>query len=198
VGSEKLADMDLTPEQRRIRELEAKEAERLKQDEDAKGKETEAKRTAEVERHKEQLADTFMQAMELANLPKSAARFAFPRLARIYETADAVGLLVSPEQAAEVMRSGLMDEHKSLYSRRTEKGEELDVDALAGALTHWFGEDAWKAINRHAVGRFRASRAAGSALPLQPQQPPTEAQPQAGGKPARGGNFWKDLDKRHK
>jgi len=193
VGSEKLAEMDLTPEQRRIRELEAKEAERAQQDEEAKGKENEAKRTAEVERHKETLAETFLQAMEIAKIPKSSARVAFSRLAMLYQAADAQGLTVSPELAAEHMRAGLKEEHKSLYSRKNEKGsEELDVDALESAITEWFGEDGWKAINRKGVARFKAARARGMVAPPAPVQ---NAVPETAAAPERPGNFWKDLKK---
>lgn len=195
VGTEKLAEMDLTPEQKRIRDLEAKEAERLKQDDEAKSKETEAKRAAEVERHKETLADTFMQAMEIAKIPKSSARVAFSRLAMLYQAADGMGLQVTPEQAADVMRNGLKDEHKSLYSRKNEQGaEELDVDALESAVTEWFGEEGWKAMNRKAVARYRANKAQGVIAPPAPRE---EAQPEAQ-KPARGRNFWKDLNERLK
>lgn len=195
VGSEKLAEMDLTPEQKEIRALKAKEAERLKQDEEAKGKETEAKRAAEVERHKETLSETFMQAMEIAKIPKSSARVAFSRLAMLYQAADGMGLQVTPEQAADVMRNGLKEEHKSLYSRKNEQGaEELDVDALESTLTEWFGEDGWKAINRKAVARYKAQKAQGSIAPPAPRE---ETQPDAA-KPQRGRNFWKDLNERLK
>lgn len=198
VGTEKLAElaeMDLSPEQKRIRELEAKEAARLKQDEEAKGKETEAKRAAEVERHKETLSETFMQAMEIAKIPKSSARVAFSRLAMLYQAADGMGLQVTPEQAADVMRNGLKDEHKSLYSRKNEQGaDELDVDALESTLTEWFGEDAWKALNRRSVVRYKAQRAQGAIPPPTPRE---EAQPEAA-RPQRGKNFWKDLNERLK
>lgn len=195
VGTEKLAEMDLSPEQKRIRELEAKEAERLKQDEEAKGKETEAKRAAEVERHKETLSETFMQAMEIAKIPKSSARVAFSRLAMLYQAADGMGLQVTPEQAADVMRNGLRDEHKALYARKNEQGtDELDVDALESTLTEWFGEEAWKALNRKAVARYRASKAQGA---IAPPAPRTES-PSEPATPSRGGNFWKDLNKRLK
>lgn len=195
VGTEKLAEMDLSPEQKRIRELEGKEAERLKQDEGAKKKEQETQRTAEVERHKETLSETFMQAMEIAKIPKSAARVAFGRLAMLYQAADKMGEAVTPEQAADVMRNGLREEHKSLYSRKNEQGaEELDVDALESALTEWFGDEAWKALNRKAVARYRTQKAQGGAAPTPaPREEPVEPK-----NPFRGRNFWKELKERER
>jgi hypothetical protein len=194
VGTEKLAEMDLSPEQKRIRELEGKEAERLKQDEGVKKKEQEVQRTAEVERHKETLSETFMQAMEIAKIPKSAARVAFGRLAMLYQAADKMGETVTPEQAADVMRNGLREEHKSLYSRKNEQGaEELDVDALESTLTEWFGDEAWKALNRKAVAKYRASRTPRTE-PVQ-RTPETPPAPET---PSRGRNFWKELKDRER
>lgn len=193
VGQEKLREMDMTPEQRRIAELEAKEAERLQQDDAAKKKEEEGRQSAEVERHKNELAGLFIEGMKAAKIPKAAASVAFPRLARLYSAADAAGETLSPEQAGEYMRAGLMEEHKSLYSRPGEKpGEQvLDVDALEANLTEWFGEGAWKEINRRAVAKYRAARGQATQPVVAPQGEPTA--PERQGRPRKFD--WKALGK---
>jgi hypothetical protein len=196
VGTDLMAEADLTPEQKEIRSLRSREQERAKQDEDAKGKEADAKRTAEVERHKGDLAELFEESMEAAGLPKSSVSVAYPRLARAYMAADAAGVKLTPAIAADVLRSGIEDEHKAMYSKQDEKTGQsvLDVKELGSALTRMFGPDAMNALNRYAVQQYRASKGA-SVVSAAPPLATTPSEEQAQEAPAHKRDFWKELKK---
>lgn len=191
-----LEEKDLTPEQRRIRELEANEGKRRTADEQAKKKADADALEAEQKVHEEELSSLFLEAMKIAKLPRTSAKAAFPRLASLYQTAAASGIELSPEVAAERLRGALKAEQRALFYRESadprtgQKREELDLDALE----EWFTPEDWKAIQRRGVEKFRKNRLAGAQPPPQ-RAPPAEEQPTAAPK---GRNFWRELDKRTK
>jgi hypothetical protein len=195
IAREVVETEQLTPEQRRIRELEAT----LKADEEAKSKakqEEEAKaQEAETKRHIEEFSNLFMEVVKLAGLPQQSASVVGYRLASMYQAAEGQ---VDPEVAAERIKDTLRKEHVALYRKPGPPGADgkttsvLDVDALEAA----FSPEDWKAINRRAVEKWRTGRQPGAVAQPHPQHngsQPTHEEPE---RPRRGGNFWKDLDKR--
>lgn len=186
-----LQEKDLSPEQKRIRELEASEAKHKETEAQAKKRQEEEALEAEVRRHTDELSNLFLSVAEVANLPRTSAQAAFPRIAMMYQTAQAAGVELTPELAAERLRAQLQAEHKALFYKKTEQGEALDLDAME----KWFTEDDWKAIRKRAVDRWKASKAQGA--PVAPTQS-TQAAPQ----PTKHGtgpkSFWRELDKRVK
>jgi len=191
VGRELLEEMDLTPEQKKVRELERQLREREAEAE--KGKKTEAeKRLAEdTERHKAELSDLFMEVVQKANLPRESALHVFPRIARLYEAVESSGGKVDTDLAAERVKAGLHAEHRAMYYKPDGKGGQvLDVGAVVAML----GPEALDEIRRHAVQEYRTKVRGGNvAPPPQSRQPTEPEQPQK-----RPGNFWKDLDRRLK
>jgi hypothetical protein len=186
VAEEVTALEQLTPEQRRIRELEEREAAREAEARKAKDEEGKKAQEAEVERHREEFANVFLDVTQRAGIPRESAQVAFHRLAAMYQAA---GGELDPDVAAVRLKDALRKEHTALY--RKQDGA-LDLDAFEASLTP---ED-WKAINRRAVEKYRASRGAGGA----PRPPPVaEEQPVA---PTNGtskpGNFWKRLEKQYR
>lgn len=184
--AQEVTDLEqLTPEQRRIRELEGREAERVTADAKTK-KEAEAKAEKALEdRYTNEFSDIFMDVMERAGLPRESASPAGHRLALMYQAADGE---LDPDVAAVRLKDALRKEHTSLYRR---KDGALDLDAFEASLT----ADDWKAINRRAVERYRAQRRPGAAPSTPaPRQEPQQEQPTNGSR--RPGNFWKELDKR--
>lgn len=196
---EYFSERELTPEQKRIRELEAKEKERQAKDSEAKTKaEQEALETEEAH-HRDELSALFLDVMELARLPKSSSRAAFARIAPLYQAAQSTGVEISPEVAAERVKGALRAEQKALFYKegldaKGQKTQVLDLDAME----EWFSPEEWTAINRRAVEKFRARRTSAAApSPVKPQA--TQEQMQAGDKSTPGRkNFWKEVDKRFK
>lgn len=174
----------LTPEQKRIRELEQKAAEREEADRKAKEEEGKKAEGAETERHREQFSTLFLDVMQRAGLPRESAGMAFPRLATLYQAADVAGVEVDPDVAAERLKDAFRKEHTALYRK---KDGTLDLDAFEASLTP---ED-WKALNRRAVEKFRAARAGGAPV-VQPKQPAVEQREEKQTNGARR-NFWKTL-----
>jgi hypothetical protein len=187
IAEEVTALEQLTPEQRRIRELEEREAAREAEARKAKDEEGKKAQEAEVERHREEFANVFLDVTQRAGIPRESAQVAFHRLAAMYQAA---GGELDPDVAAVRLKDALRKEHTALY--RKQDGA-LDLDALEASLTP---ED-WKAINRRAVEKYRASRGI-SGAPRPPPQPIEEhpEPPTSGAK--RGGNFWKTLDKQYR
>lgn len=177
----------LTPEQRRIRELEqqlkAEDTRKSKAQEEEKAKALEA----DTERHKEEFAALFLDVMQRAGLPRESATAAYYRLASMYQAADAAQAQLDPDVAAERLKHDLRSEHTALFRKRDGS---LDLDAFEASLSP---ED-WKAINKRAVEKYLAGRNGGKA----PQRPAQEAAPEAQQAPAksRPGHFWKELDRR--
>lgn len=184
--AQEVTDLEqLTPEQRRIRELEGREAERAAADAKAK-KDAEVKaEKAEEERYTKEFSDLFVDVMERAGLPRQSASPAGHRLALMYQAA---GGELDPDVAAVRLKDALRKEYAALYRG---KDGVLDLDAFEASLTP---ED-WKAINKRAVEKYRAQRRPGAAPPPPaPRQDPQQEQPTSA--PKRPGNFWKELDKR--
>lgn len=174
----------LTPEQKRIRELEQQVAQREEAERKAKEEEGKKAEGAETERYREQFSNLFLEVLNIVKLPPSSLKAAGKRLASMYESADATEVELDPQTAAEHLREHLRQEHTALY--RKPDGA-LDLDAFEASLTP---ED-WKALNRRAVEKFRAARA-GGAPPVQPKQPAVEQRTET--KPnGKGGSFWKTL-----
>ncbi len=185
-----LQEKDLTPEQKRIRELEAETAKHKETEAQAKKRQEEEALEAEVARHADELSNLFLVVAEAAKLPRTSARAVFPRLAMMYQTAASAGVELTPEIAAERLRGHLLAEHKALFYKKTEQGEELDLDALE----KWFSDDDWKTIRKRAVERWKAHKT--QAAPVAPVQSAPAAAPQAGKRGQAAQNFWRELDKR--
>lgn len=188
VGREKLEEMELTPEQKKIREYERREEARKEEEAKRQNEEKSAKEKAEEERHVGELSELFTSVMEKAGLPKESAGAVFPRIARLYEAVEGSGGQVDPDLAAERVKSALQAEHRALYWKPGTDGKpSLNHEALKAML----GDDAYKELRRAAVAEYRASKAGGVAPPPQPIQR-TEPEP----KPQKPGNFWKELERR--
>lgn len=176
----------LTPEQRRIRELEQK----LQADEQTKAKskkEEEAKAfNARKDKYTDEFSGLFLEVMQRAGLPRESATASFYRLAAKYQAADAAGAQLDPDVAAESLKHELRAEHTALFRK---KDGTLDLDAFEATLSP---ED-WKALNKRAVEKYLAARGGGK----QPQPRQTEEAPEQPETPGRGrpGNFWKQLDR---
>lgn len=189
VAQEVMETEALTPEQRRIRELE----QTLQQEEAAKtkakkGEEAKAAE-AETQRHIEEFSNLFLDVMQRAGLPRGSATASFYRLSAMYQAADAAGAQLDPDVAAERLKHAMRDEHTALFRK---KDGALDLDAFEAS----FSPEDWKAINRRAVEKYRASR---SGRPTVQQAPAPQAAPGNGAsRPSRPGNFWKELDQRLK
>lgn len=183
-----LQEKELTPEQKRIRELEAETAKHKETEAQAKKRQEEEALEAEVRRHTDELSTLFLGVAEAANLPRTSAQAAFPRIALMYQTAQQAGVELTPEIAAERLRSQLQAEHKALFYKKTEQGEVLDLDALE----KWFSDEDWKTIRKRAVDRWKASKT--QAPPAAPAQ---AVAPQPAMKTGRSSaNFWRELDKK--
>lgn len=196
---EYFTEKELTTEQKRIRELEAKEAEWQAKDADAKKKADKEAEEAEQARHEDELSNLFLEVMQLARLPKTSSRPAFMRIASLYQSASETGVELTPELAAERVKGALKAEQKALFykesvdPRTDQKTQVLDMDAME----EWFSEEDWKAINRRAVEKFRQRRAGGPPPAVQ-RQGTTQEQPPPSSKGAGRKNFWKELDTRIK
>lgn len=186
-----LQEKELTPEQKRIRELEAETAKHKETEAQAKKRQEEEALEAEVQRHTDELSNLFLGVAEVANLPRTSAQAAFPRIALMYQTAQAAGVELTPEIAAERLRSQLQAEHKALFYKKTEQGETLDLDALE----KWFTEEDWKTIRKRAVDRWKASKTQAPPMAAA-QSAQTATTPQPGKRGQATQNFWRDLDKR--
>jgi hypothetical protein len=190
-----LSEKDLTPEQKRIRELEGKEKERADADTKAKQQADQQKLDAEVAEHTDQLSQLFLEVMAQAKLPKSSSKAVFPRLASLYQTAAAAGVEITPDVAAERVRGALKAEQKALFYReevdaRGQKREVLDMEAIE----EWFSPEDWTAINRRAVAKYKASRQPGAPAPQQRQ--PVDSAPSVDAKHTPRRDFWRELKAR--
>lgn len=191
VAQEVMETEALTPEQRRIRELEqqlqAEDAAKAK----AKDEETKKASDADMERHKEEFSNLFLDVMERAGLPKESATVAYYRLASMYQAADAAGATLDPDVAAEHLKGAMRSEHTALFRK---KDGSLDLDAFEASLSP---ED-WKAINKRAVEKYRAGRG-GVPKPLPTPTPQQDTPPaQTNGTKRPVGNAWfKSLDKQY-
>lgn len=155
---EAIEDERLTPEQKRIRELEGNERKRLEAEETQKTEAQKVKEAEEEEQHVEQLSTLFTEVMQKTGLKVGSARAAFHRVAMLYQSAAALGKEVDPDLAAAHVRQTLMDEHKALF---TKPDGAMDMDALAD----WLGEDGWKQVQAHSLARWRARKTPGGATP---------------------------------
>jgi hypothetical protein len=145
----------MTPDQRRAHDLEQKLKQFETEKQKAEREKQEQAHTAEVERHKDEFANLFVQTMESLGLPKSSGRFVVPRMAQLYAQNEAAGLESSPEEmAAHVMR-GLEAEHRGVLSG-------LDGDALLERL----GSDVVRKVLGAHLARVNAKRRGGAPPPV--------------------------------
>jgi hypothetical protein len=158
----------MTPEQRKLHELEK----RLKGHDEEKAKaEEEQKKTAhgqEVERHKNELASLFLETMERTGLPKSSGRFVISRMASLYAQNDAAGLESTPDEMAEHVMAGLRAEQQGMLGG-------LDGEAL---LSH-LGPDVVTKVLQANLAKVRQKRG-GAPVAQQPTSPRVAAKPPAG------------------
>lgn len=189
VAQETMDTEAMTPEQRRIRELE----QQLQAEADAKTKAKDAeKRKADTEaeeRYKHEFSDLFLDVMQRAGLPKESATASFYRLAAMFQAADAAGTQLDPDVAAEHLKHAMRTEHIALYRN---KDGTLNIQAFRESLTP---ED-WKAINKEAVAQYMATRRGGQQPAPLVEAKPNGAQPQPTNGTTKPGRFWKELDKR--
>lgn len=185
VGRDLLEDMELEkdPLKKELRDAKRALAEKERAEEEAKAKAEETKLSQAAEHHKEELSTLFLDVMNRAKLPKTSAQEVFPRLARLYQAADASGATVDPDLAAEHVRSALMAEHKAIFSQE-------DGAWNFDALEEWIGEEGMKALNRRAYAKWKQQKAGTQPPPAQQQTAPEPRQEAR----TRGSNFWKQLD----
>lgn len=178
---EAIEEQKLTPEQRRIRDLERTMQEKEEAEANSKKQAEEKALEQETQRHVEQLSAIFLEVMTKAGLPKTSSRQAFPRIAALYQAAEAAGVELTPEVVAERVKSSLRDEHKALIGS-------MSMDELA----EWFGAEKMKAIRQHAVEQYKRNKAAPTQAPAMSAQPqrqtPRERQTNSG--PTKGSSEW--------
>jgi hypothetical protein len=192
VGRDLLEEMELTPEQKKVKALEQQLRQRDEESEKGKREQQAKAEAEETERHKEELAELFTTVMEKAALPRESAAAVFPRLANLYAAVEGSGGKVDPDLAAERIKSTIQAEHRALYYKPDGKGgQTLNVEAMEAML----GPEAMREIRQHAVNKYRQQKAAGGAAPPPPAQRQQAQEPE---QPRRGGSFWKELDKRLK
>lgn len=191
VAQETMEAEQLTPEQRRIRELELQ----LQAEEESKAKakkDEEAKALdADTQRHVEDFSNLFLDVMQRAGLPRESAQVAYYRLAAMYQTADAAGEPLDPDLAAAHLKTAMREEHTALFRK---KDGTLDLDAFEASLTT---ED-WKALNKRAVEKYMASRGTRPVEAPAQQAPaqPTNGATSNGAKRPVGSQWFRELQKR--
>jgi hypothetical protein len=153
---------ELSPEAKRVKELEEKLA--AQEAEKKKGEEAEKKKAwqADYDKHLNELSDTFTKVLEKAGVPKASARRAFPYVAQLYALADGEGKPVDIEVAAAHVRERFSEEHDWLY--RDPKSKALNVEALKAR----YSPEDWKAIQRAAVREYMAGKNKGGTTPPPP------------------------------
>lgn len=159
----------LSPEQRRIRELEAREKEREETDRKSKA-EAEEKELQELTKQKlDDIGGRIMAALEKVGLPKESAPWAVKRMAALVARADAEGFDLSAEQLASVVRG------------------EFDAEARAFTasmppeqLAEWLGPEKVDALMRLKIQQLKAQKAGAQPAPkAAPEQKPSPVQPAA-------------------
>lgn len=165
----------MTPEQRRIAELEnerktwqQKEQERLQKEEQEKSQ--------QIERyHAEQYQKMFIDALSKGGLPNEgpAGAACVRRMADLMAKNVAMGLDLTPDHLAQLVREDYVGEHKSLYSN-------LEGDALLSLM----GEEVVNKIRKADLARLKAG------IPTVPKTPIDTAK--ADQKPA--GKQWLTMD----
>jgi hypothetical protein len=140
----------LTPEQRRIREVERQLAERDEKDRRAKEEADNAALEAETETHRNSFADLFMGTMERLGLPKKAGRAVVHRMADVYLQAQQVGMTVSEDDMAAHVLEGLRAEQSAV------------VKGMSPAeIVEWLGPDTMAAVRKYDLEQYRAKRKGG-------------------------------------
>lgn len=151
----------MSPAERRAYEAEQKLKALQDEQEKVKQSEQEKAHAAEVERHKDEFANLFLQTMEAAGLPKQSGRFVAHRMAHLYRQNEEAGLESTPEEMASYVMEGLKGEHRGMLSGL--KGQSL-VDHL--------GPEVVKEVLSHHLALARAKRGMGGAPPTPPPPPP--------------------------
>lgn len=191
---EVIEEEKLSPEQKRIRELERAAKEREEADAKTKREAEEARLEEETERERDNLSNLFQDVMQSAGLPRESATAVGYRLVPLFKAAHAAGMEVDPELAAERVKAALKAEHKAMFTRRVEEPgkpprEEVDLPALAT----WLGPDVMLQVRKAAVQEYLKQRSNGQ----QTAQPAAEPQaqqraPAAPNGPKKGSPAWWD------
>lgn len=159
----------MTPEQRRLHEMEK----RLKGHEEEKKKAEEEKKkaahAAEVEQHKDTLASLFLETMERTGLPKSSGRFVISRMASLYAQNEQAGLESTPDEMAEHVLAGLKAEQQGMLGG-------LEGEAL---LSH-LGPEVVTRVLQANLARVRQKKGVSAVTQQQAPVPRAAAEPPAG------------------
>lgn len=191
VAEEVLQDERLTPEQRRIRELEGEKRTREEEAQSAKQKAEAQRLEQETNQELDNLANLFQDVMQKTGLPRDSAGAVGYRLAHLYQAADAAGVQVDPDLAAARIRSALQAEHRALFTTKGQDGKEaVDFDALA----QWLGPEAMNQLRKRSVQEYLKSKSGGGQPPPAPHPPQQRPQPRRGDsspkEPRKGSSAW--------
>lgn len=157
---EAIEEEKLTPAERRAKELERERdallSEKQKQEEERK----QAAHAQEVERHKDELANLFVDTMAATGLPKSSGRFVISRMAQLYAQNEEAGLESTPEEMAAHVMSGLQAEHRGV------------LGGLEGeALMTYLGPEVVKKVLAANLAKVKANRTNGAVVAPAVRQP---------------------------
>lgn len=196
VAEEVLQDERLTPEQRRIRELEGEKRSREEEAQSAKQKEEAQRLEQETAQELDNLANLFQEVMSKTGLPRDSAGAVGYRLAHLYQAADAAGVRVDPDLAAARIRGALQAEHRALFTKKGPDGKEaVDFDVLA----QWLGPEAMNQLRKRSVQEYLKSKGGGGQPPPAPPPPQQRPQPRRGDsspkEPRKGSaEWWRQFD----
>lgn len=167
----------LTPEQRRVKELEGKLADRERQDKAAKEKAEETQREVEAGKYREQFGRSAMAAIEKLGLPHDSAPSLVRRMAPKMRVALEMGEAIDADVIAAEVREEIVGELRALT-------KDLKGEALVAML----GDNVANAIRRWDLARQRDGT-------LQPRVvvPPKPQSDDDSGDPRRG--RWNFIDK---
>lgn len=159
----------MTPEQRRLHEMEKKIRGHEEEKQKAEEEKQKAAHAAEVEQHKDTLASLFLETMERTGLPKSSGRFVISRMASLYAQNEQAGLESTPDEMAEHVLAGLKAEQQGMLGG-------LEGEAL---LSHLGPEVVTKVLQAN-LARVRQKKGVSGVTQQQAPVPRAAAKPPAG------------------
>lgn len=145
----------LSPEQKRIRELEARVQAREAEDEAAKQTEKQAQAEEEKQFHLNALAEKFGKALEKLHIPPGPeTAWAITRMAYLEDKNEKLGLDLPAEALAELVEEDLRRDTSTVFGK-------LDGDALLDRM----GEEWVRKTLKAATARFHAKQQGAKAAP---------------------------------
>lgn len=159
---EEVVAKEMSPEQRRIKELEAQAAKFQEEKAAEAQKKQDAENEQATKREESRLREELTKVLEAKKVP--ATRLALRRLANYMASYAEAGADVPVERAADMV----MEDYKQEY------GEMFD-EATPDQLIEFFGKTRWHALARK-VSDWALARARGN-IPAMPQEPVSQRKP---------------------